>query len=271
MYQSLRTAHKSNTRCSFFIIAFSVFAFVCMIIVLVVLLHDFESPGHLTLVTTHLSVSTKARIVTFQDNHDYRNLSHDKDLLWDALIPPNGGFIVKFDEQNKRHGYGVSMFHQLHCLSILRSSFQLLQDKEVKSSSARLPPAGCTHNAQYQYKGLHSKQETHAETIDDEHWTHCFDYLRQVRRLDVDLIYEFVSNSISRLYYAVLMHRLNCQKWIKKDMNSWTAWIRALVETGLNYGMKSLSRIRTSSWLRNIFQRSPDKSTEEIHMDVLLI
>ncbi|KAL7946384.1 hypothetical protein V8C42DRAFT_352618 [Trichoderma barbatum] len=98
-----------------------------------------------------------------QTYHDvfpkYLPLEPENVTLWDALQPRGGGFIaipnpkeyglsgglpleVDDDDGIVREGYGISMFHQIHCLVTIRTAFQTMN-------------------------------------FDDHHLNHCFDYLRQ--------------------------------------------------------------------------------------------
>ena len=85
--------------------------------------------------------------LTFTDNQQYTNLSSQFDHLWEEeLLTKSGGFIT--DPSSSGHDgepsyAGISMFHQLHCLSMIRMA--------LKDSGERMP-----------------------------HLTHCLDYLRQV-------------------------------------------------------------------------------------------
>lgn len=86
--------------------------------------------------------------LTFTENQQYTNLSSQYDHLWEEeLLTKSGGFIT--DPSSSGHDgdpsyAGISMFHQLHCLSMIRMA--------LKDSGERMP-----------------------------HLTHCLDYLRQVR------------------------------------------------------------------------------------------
>lgn len=67
-------------------------------------------------------------------------------------IPGNGGFLKTQAKNGTFTSYGVSMFHQLHCLYMME---QLLSNRDA---------------------------EAHAPAVDnEEHWRHCFAYLAQVR------------------------------------------------------------------------------------------
>lgn len=75
-----------------------------------------------------------------------------KDKSWEQLT--EGGFLHVQDADGEVQGYGVSMFHQMHCLNMIRN---MLLD--VPMSHAH---------------------EASDWTEDKMHWLHCLDYLAQV-------------------------------------------------------------------------------------------
>ncbi|KAM3511387.1 hypothetical protein MY11210_004996 [Beauveria gryllotalpidicola] len=98
--------------------------------------------------------------------------------LWDALQPRGGGFIAVPDprelglvggfplgeeanEERPREGYGISMFHQIHCL------VSSLYDLCLRSTLDAVPFKVALRTA------------IRTRTFDDQHLDHCLDYLRQ--------------------------------------------------------------------------------------------
>ncbi|EMD64601.1 hypothetical protein GGP41_003114 [Bipolaris sorokiniana] len=108
---------------------------------------------------------------TFGRYEEYESLAHVHDLLWDDLIPQNGGFLILPSAKGELDQYGVSMFHQLHCLAMIRSVVQGLQEE---TNSARI---------HVRHDHGHGDPET---GISDKHWQHCFDYLRQTILCNAD-------------------------------------------------------------------------------------
>ena len=103
---------------------------------------------------------------------EYRNLSHEYDDLWDDLVSPNGGFILTLgegddDDGNSKtvHKNGISMFHQLHCLTLLRGAIQRMVDQNHTMSGQQQHGGGNQHSSEH---------------WSQDHYLHCFDYLRQV-------------------------------------------------------------------------------------------
>ena len=87
---------------------------------------------------------------TFVMDKTYTDLSPLGNQAWDKLLPANGGYITK-EIDGKSHKFGISMFHQLHCLQTLRAKIQMLANSSTNDNGPR-----------------------------DGHIGHCFDFLRQV-------------------------------------------------------------------------------------------
>ncbi|KPI38755.1 uncharacterized protein AB675_5937 [Cyphellophora attinorum] len=111
------------------------------------------------LLSSHLCVSPYIQQLTFTPHPEYANLSHSYDALWEDMLPANGGFLI--DKATGR-SEGITMFHQLHCLQLLRIGLQRGHDDGMGRGSGHVTDG----------KG----QNMHAN---DEHYLHCLDYLRQ--------------------------------------------------------------------------------------------
>ncbi|KAF9888337.1 hypothetical protein FE257_008770 [Aspergillus nanangensis] len=125
----------------------------------------------------------------FDPNHDLERQTFESitlvqdQLSWeDMLMPVTGGGILaqrspppdladdgeigdnEDDEKNDPEiSYGISMFHQLHCLIILRGII-FPETSHKKFNSTLLPHSGDPE-------------------MDQTHWAHCFDYIAQVGAL----------------------------------------------------------------------------------------
>lgn len=94
--------------------------------------------------------SNEARFpVEFADNMSFATLSPSSDKLWEDLVPPNLGLVMKMGEEGERVPFGIAMFHQLHCLREIRIALQ------------------------------NSVNPNHSEGF-PWHVLHCFDYMRHV-------------------------------------------------------------------------------------------
>jgi Mycotoxin biosynthesis protein UstYa len=148
---------------------------------------------------------------TFIPNPAYNDLSPSADGNWSNLLPPNGGFFsTKVGE-----GYemvGLTMFHQLHCLSMIRGA---LQGQKMESSKGRVVAGTDRRRSEGVEEDLFGVRKKREVKIDEdlfgvrrkrdvkrgeseadlfgvrrkreerhegkpEHYLHCFDYLVQV-------------------------------------------------------------------------------------------
>lgn len=147
-----------NSTHRFLRIGFSVFA---LLLILVVIFNRQIQSKFSTLLEklqTSTCPSLNTTVTLFSEHYEYQNWSQSADPLWQELIPKNGGFIV--DSGNPQAPiYGLAMFHQLHCVQMIRNDFQELYARLDGRSDGR-------NNV------LHD--------IDEAHLLHCLDYLRQV-------------------------------------------------------------------------------------------
>lgn len=61
----------------------------------------------------------------FRERHDLESLDSKADEAWsNAMSTPLGGFLLVQHNETYYRGWGVSMFHSIHCLGMLRTSFQ---------------------------------------------------------------------------------------------------------------------------------------------------
>jgi hypothetical protein len=105
--------------------------------------------------------SNEARFpVEFADNMSFATISPSSDKLWEDLVPPNLGLVMKMGEKGERVPYGIAMFHQLHCLQEIRTALQNAV------------------NPNRQTEKKHAS-ENHSEAL-PWHVLHCFDYMRHV-------------------------------------------------------------------------------------------
>ncbi|KAL8948068.1 MAG: hypothetical protein Q9183_007723 [Haloplaca sp. 2 TL-2023] len=100
----------------------------------------------------------------FRDKPVFENLSPSGDAEWErALLTPKGGFLwVQYNGTTERP-YGISMFHALHCLKMLREVIQKspgMVEKEHKGQG-----------------GMHGHETGHGQDMD--HIGHCIGYIAQ--------------------------------------------------------------------------------------------
>ncbi|PTB78927.1 hypothetical protein M440DRAFT_1327089, partial [Trichoderma longibrachiatum ATCC 18648] len=127
----------------------------------------------------------------FQQDHRFSSQkSPESDAAWDNLLPDGHGFVlVEFPE---KHGlqpgiptelgidrYSINMFHQPHCLGMLRESLLAAAEHRQANISAEAGLKG---------EQLH---ESH-----DQRVVHCLDYLRQSIMCCGDMSLEWASPSL---------------------------------------------------------------------------
>lgn len=81
----------------------------------------------------------------------------------------------------KKHKFGITMFHSLHCLGIMRGGVQELFREMEELQKGK----GMEMDEDERVLGRRAGTGTghnfgHKEHGDPLHWLHCFDYLRQV-------------------------------------------------------------------------------------------
>ncbi|TEY77425.1 hypothetical protein BOTCAL_0055g00330 [Botryotinia calthae] len=100
----------------------------------------------------------------------------ESEAAWGSLLPVGRGFIYRPDIAPIVKS--VSVFHQLHCLHGLRTSYYDLHYQIARAAGAPIDPF-------LEQKAAH----THIETA---HQKHCFDYLRRAIMCAADTNLEYV-------------------------------------------------------------------------------
>ncbi|OQE41813.1 hypothetical protein PENCOP_c004G03202 [Penicillium coprophilum] len=106
----------------------------------------------------------------------------ENDIAWNKLLPDGRGYI--YVENGARYGlepgvqkeageiYGVSMFHQIHCLAVIRRDYyKLVMGLQTDDHSVI--------------------KEAAERQLASEHTGHCFDYLRQAFECSGDMSLEW--------------------------------------------------------------------------------
>lgn len=96
--------------------------------------------------------------IEFKQDLTFQSLSSEYDQKWEDLVTPNGGFFFANNATGGLEAYGISMFHQLHCLSMVRRALQQNDDSANSTQQPRGP--------KYQ--------------LNMKHVLHCMDFIRQV-------------------------------------------------------------------------------------------
>lgn len=131
--------------------------------------------------------------------------SPESDNAWGSMMPPGDGFILIKDREkydlppgkSDRHGdvYDTSLFHQLHCLRHIRTFLYTMKAAIDKNATATV------------WDAVLEPQEDHV--------SHCFDYLRQGLMCNGDLTLEWPRTEPDGRRFAVdgwgVEHQ--CRSW----------------------------------------------------------
>ncbi|OAQ59209.1 hypothetical protein VFPPC_10239 [Pochonia chlamydosporia 170] len=184
------------------VISFSLFTYFMLLPLSQFTTHHKPSPSNTSLVPADLhALQTSSKIVQFAEHDAYKNLSHQHDHLWHEALPPNGGYFTLAHERNKTHKLGIAMFHQLHCLAMLRSEMQYLHQiiavlKDPTRGELPVRP-----------------KESDPLDHDKGYALHCFDYLRQSLLCMADATIEQPKLSDDGDPYIDGMDERRCKDW----------------------------------------------------------
>jgi hypothetical protein len=122
----------------------------------------------------HFCPSPYTFTTTFGIHEEYRDLAPSADRYWDELLTSNGGFL-ELESRGEQTTFGISMFHQLHCLQMIRSSLQQALMLDTNASADHSFKDGMSAHMHHD-----KTHERDSGVADLTHMIHCFDYLRQV-------------------------------------------------------------------------------------------
>lgn len=102
--------------------------------------------------------------MTFIHNKATADMGSLGNTIWDSMLPDGGGFLLQtgHDTKSPSTPYGVSMFHGLHCLQIIRNKIQELL---ALNGESNITP---------------SHVHAHFHSVEPMHYTHCLEYIAQV-------------------------------------------------------------------------------------------
>ncbi|KAL6792247.1 hypothetical protein GGI42DRAFT_335648 [Trichoderma sp. SZMC 28013] len=87
--------------------------------------HTIYNPGDSVLQGAKSSSERPNFLFEFLERHDIESLDSAADGAWDqAMSTPLGGFLLVQHNETYNLGWGVSMFHSVHCLRMLRATMQ---------------------------------------------------------------------------------------------------------------------------------------------------
>lgn len=96
---------------------------------------------------------------TFNEDKLLEDLTPANNKAWqNTLLTPKGGFMWVQESETEKVAWGISMFHSLHCLQMIRSAIQQ-------------SPVG---------EALIGHNQTEHMVLDPDHIGHCIRYIAQV-------------------------------------------------------------------------------------------
>jgi hypothetical protein len=122
--------------------------------------------------------------VNFIENKIYSSPpSAESDQAWDRILPPGRGYVFSPNAHSDfglpqgevtKYGeiYSVTVFHQLHCLGMLRTNYWSLINKMSQEDPEDAKKLAEKHRHNH-------------------HANHCFDYLRQSLQCGADMTLEW--------------------------------------------------------------------------------
>ncbi|KUL90711.1 hypothetical protein ZTR_00008 [Talaromyces verruculosus] len=107
--------------------------------------------------------------IVFREVEDLKDMGVAGDQKWDDLFAGDGYLFLKPENSSlPQEPWGVSMFHELHCLQVLRNKIQGLE-AQVSGSEP----------LQNQGQHGHHHDDSDDSDVSDIHYLHCFSYLAQ--------------------------------------------------------------------------------------------
>lgn len=98
---------------------------------------------------------------TFERIQALEDLSGNGDIAWSTqMSTPKGGFLRVRRNETLIENWGISVFHALHCLGIIRDALRSLEHHPDSATTSNPP--------------------SHHHGQDTEHTLHCLSYLAQV-------------------------------------------------------------------------------------------
>jgi hypothetical protein len=132
--------------------------------------------------------------------------SETSDKLWMDLLGPTYGFITFDDPQeydlpsgiinaDGTQNYGISVFHQLHCVMLIRGQYFSMLDGKMNLTAYRMG-------------------SDPALSAEIQHVQHCYDYLRQTIMCSGDMTIEWPKDPHSRDVNGELVPHQQCKSWV---------------------------------------------------------
>jgi len=133
------------------------------LVILVFISSTFFSAPPLHLPFSKSSTPSRTKSTTFTQVPNLEDLSPAGDAAWDELLTPHGGSVWLRTNETFAQDWGISMFHGLHCLGLIRVGLR----------------NGLGHGENHHIR-RNEAAGSHEGHLDLEHLRHCFSYIAQV-------------------------------------------------------------------------------------------
>ncbi|CAD6592347.1 MAG: hypothetical protein ASARMPREDX12_005995 [Alectoria sarmentosa] len=122
--------------------------------------------------STDMSPPLALKVKTFRELPVFLDMSPTGDTAWaDAALTPRGGFLWLRYNETTSHGWGISMFHALHCLQTIRT---ILRESLMMQEES----GGATHDKRMAHDHDDGHDSGH-NMMDPAHVAHCVGYIAQ--------------------------------------------------------------------------------------------
>ena len=132
------------------------------------------SSTHCPQTSTTISPTLAPKVMTFRDLPVFLDMSPAGDAAWaDAALTPKGGFLRLRYNETTTHGWGISMFHALHCLQTIR---MVVRESPMMHEES----GGATYDSGMAHDHADGHDSGHNIKMDPGHVAHCIGYIAQV-------------------------------------------------------------------------------------------
>ncbi|MCJ1391224.1 hypothetical protein MMC18_004086 [Xylographa bjoerkii] len=119
---------------------------------------------------------------TFSLQPALEDLSHAGDATWaSTVLPAKGGFLWVRHNETYEESYGITMFHALHCLKLIRANLQELPYMQLfAAEQAKQMGEGEGRVLNNIHEDLEKRGLVHNNHLGDpDHVAHCVSYIAQ--------------------------------------------------------------------------------------------
>ncbi|MCJ1405495.1 hypothetical protein MMC11_008723, partial [Xylographa trunciseda] len=128
-------------------------------------------------------LKTTSTTRTFDLQPALEDLSHAGDATWaSTVLPGKGGFLWVQHNETYEESYGITMFHALHCLKLIRANLQELPSMQAYAAEqqVREKQGDGGRALEHVHDAMGGKNHMHQNHLGDPgHVAHCVSYIAQ--------------------------------------------------------------------------------------------